>query len=34
MAFVDELLNQVISGEVSTTDYIASSVEGKLAHTI
>lgn len=34
MAYVDELLNQVISGELSTTDYIATSVEGKLAHTL
>jgi len=33
MAFVDQV-NEVISGTLSTTDYIAGSAEGKLAHTM
>ncbi|MGI5985080.1 MAG: 2-hydroxyacyl-CoA dehydratase [Clostridiales bacterium] len=33
MAFVDEMY-KVISGDMSTTDYIASSAEGKLAHVM
>ena len=33
MAFVDQV-NEVISGTLSTTDYIAGTAEGKLAHTM